>query len=75
MGLDLHLVAALEPLAEQVQVQLAHAGEHHLLGLGIVLQVDGAVLFGDLVERAGELGFVAAGLGRDGEADHRRRGT
>ena len=72
LDLDLDLVAALEPLAEQQQVQLAHAGEHHFLGLGVVLQVDGAVFLGDLVERAGELGFVAAGLGRDGQADHRR---
>ena len=36
-------------------------------------QVDRAVLLGDLVQRAGELGFVAAGLRRDGQADHRRR--
>ena len=53
-------------------MQLAHAGEHHFLGLGVVLEVDGAVLLGNLVERAGELRFVAAGLGRDGQADHRR---
>ena len=38
----------------------------------IVLEMDGAVFFGDLVEGAGELGFVAAGLRGDGQADHRR---
>ena len=35
---DFDLVAALEPLAEQQQVQLAHAGEDHLLGFRVVLQ-------------------------------------
>ena len=30
------------------------------------------VFFGDLVQGAGELGFVAAALGRDGQPDHRR---
>ena len=72
---DLDLVAPLEPLAQQLQVQLAHAGEHHLLGFLVVLDVNGAVLLGDLVQRAGEFRFVAAGLGRDGQADHRRRET
>ena len=34
-GFDFDLVAAFEPLADDLQVQLAHAGDHHLLGLGI----------------------------------------
>ena len=58
-----------------MQVQLAHAGEHHFLGFLVVLEVNGAIFLGDLVQRAGELRFVAAGLGRDGQADHRRRET
>ena len=70
---DLDLVAALEPFAEEHEMQLAHPGEDHLFGFRVVLQMNGRVFFGDLVECAGELGFVAAGLGRDGEADHRRR--
>ena len=76
---NLRLVVSTSTLSRRLsrsrismQVQLAHAGEHHLLGLGIVVEVDRAVFFGDLVQRAGELGFVAAGLGRDGQADHRR---
>ena len=35
LGFDLDLVAALEPLAEDLQVQLAHARGHHLLGLRV----------------------------------------
>ena len=55
------------------QVQLAHAGHHQLVGLRVAVQLDRAVLLDDLVQRAGELAFVAAALGRDGQADHRRR--
>ena len=54
------------------EMQFAHAGEHHLLGLGIVVEMDRGVFLGDLVKRAGKLGFVAASLGSDGETDHRR---
>ena len=70
---DFDLVAALEPLAKQLQVQLAHAGEHHLLGFLIVLEMNGSIFLRDLVQRAGKLRFVAARLRRDGQADHRRR--
>ena len=70
--LDLDMVAPLEPLLDQRQVQLAHAGEHHFLGLGVVVEVDRAVFFGDLVQCARELRLVAAALGRHGQADHRR---
>ena len=53
-------------------MQLAHAGDHHFLGLRVAVDAEGRVLLGDLVQGAGELGFVAAALGRDGQADHRR---
>ena len=62
LGLDLDLVAALEPLADDLQVQLAHAGDHHLLGLRV------AVAGGRwgpprqiLCKRAGELGLRRRG--------------
>ena len=63
VGVDLDLVAALEPLAEDLQVQLAHAGGHHFLGLRVAVDAEGGVLLADLVQRAGELGLVAAALG------------
>ncbi len=72
LGIDLHLVALREPFPDDGQVQLAHAGHHQLFGLRIAIEVDRAVFFDDLVQRAGELAFVAAALGRDGQADHRR---
>ena len=72
-GIHLDLVAAFEPLADDLQVQLAHAGGHHLLGLRVAVDAEGGVLLADLVERAGELAFVAAALGRHRQADHRGR--
>ena len=72
LGVDLHLVAPLEPFAEHLQVQLAHAGDHQLLGLRVAVQLERGVFLDDLVQRAGELAFVAAALGRHGQADHRR---
>ena len=71
-GFDLDLVAALEPLAEDLQVQFAHAGDDHFLGLRIEVAAEGGVFLADLLQRAGELAFVAAALGADGQADHRR---
>ena len=58
---------------KQLQVQLAHAGEHHLLGFLVVVEPNGSILLGNLVECAGKLGLVAASLRRDGQANHRRR--
>ena len=49
---NLHVVAALQPLLDERELQLAHSGEHHLLGFGIVLQMDRTVFLGDLVERS-----------------------
>ncbi len=72
LGFDFHLVAALEPLADDRQVQLAHAGHHQFLGLRIAVEAERRIFLDDLVQRTGELGLVAAALGRDGQADHRR---
>ena len=72
LGVDFHLVAPLEPLAEHQQVQLAHAVHHQLVRLRVAVQLHRAVFLDDLVQRARQLAFVAAALGRDGQADHRR---
>ena len=69
---DFHFVAALEPFAQNHQVQLAHAVHHQFFGLRVAVEVERGVFFDDLVQRAGKLGFVAAGLGHGGQADHRR---
>ena len=49
LGVDLDLVAAFEPLANHLQVQLAHAVHHQLVRLRVAVQLNGAVLFDDLV--------------------------
>ena len=58
LGLDFGLVAALEALAEQLQVQFAHAVGHHFLGLRIGVQAEG----GDLPIRlcAGAVAILAS---------------
>ena len=72
LGVDFQLVAAREPLADDRQVQFAHAGDHQFLGLRIAIEAERRVFLDDLVQRAGQLGFVAAALGRHRQADHRR---
>ena len=53
-------------------MQLAHAGGHHLLGLRDRDRCGRWRPPGRSCACAGELGLVAAALGRDGQADHRR---
>ena len=45
-------------------MQFAHAGHHQLLGLRVAIEAKGRVFFVDLVQGAGQLGFVAAALGQ-----------
>ena len=68
-GVDLDLVAALEPFLDDLQVQFTHPGDHRLLGLGVQIAAEGRILFDQLLQRAGELGLVTATLGGDGQAD------
>ncbi len=72
LGFDLHLVAPFEPLADNLQVQFAHAGDHEFLGLGIPIQMEGGIFLDDLGECPREFGFIAAALGRHRQSHHRR---
>ena len=73
-GVDFDLVAAFEPLADDLQVQFAHAGHDQLFGLRIAIEAERADLLRRILCNAPEsLRLVAAALGRNGQADHRRR--
>ena len=61
LGFDFDLVAPLEPLADDLQVQLAHAVHHQLLGLRVAMELKRAVFFDDLVQRTGELALRRRG--------------
>ena len=72
LGFDFQFVAPLQSFADDLQVQLAHARDHQFLGLRVAIEPEGRIFFDDLVQGAGQLRFVAAALGRDGQADHGR---
>ena len=65
--------APLEPRLDDVQVELTHAGDDQFLGLHVARGVKSVVLFRHLGQRAGDFLLVAARLGLDGQAEHRRR--
>ena len=48
VGVDVELVAVLEPVLDHVQVQLAHARDDQLVRLGVAAEGEGRVLVGDL---------------------------
>ena len=72
VGLDLEL--ATHAVHEDVEVELAHAGDDGLAGLLVVVDLEGRVLLGELLDRRAELLLVALGLGLDGDLDDRVRG-
>ena len=73
VGVDVELVAVLEPVLDHVEVQLAHARDDQLVRLGVAAEGEGRVLVGDLGQADGDLRLVLAGLRLDGAGDHRRR--
>ena len=73
VGDDFQIEASLEPMLHDVEVELAHADDDHLLGLGVADELEGRIFVGDLVQAAGDFLFVAAGLRFDGQAEHGRR--
>ena len=54
-------------------MELAHAGDDGLAGLLVVLDLEGRVLLGELLDRRAELLLVALGLRLDGHLDDRLR--
>src|SRR6478609_3244099 len=64
---------ALHPVDEDLQVELAHAGDDRLAGLLVGLDREGRVLVGEALDRRAELLLVALRLGLDRDLDHRGR--
>ena len=73
VGVDVELVAVLEPVLDHVEVQLAHPRDDQLVRLGVAAEGEGRVLVGDLGQADGDLRLVLAGLRLDGAGDHRGR--
>jgi hypothetical protein len=69
VGLDLEL--ALHAVHEDLEVELAHAGDDSLAGLRVAPDPEGRVLFLQLLQRGGQLVLVGLGLGLDGDVDDR----
>src|SRR5215204_6315383 len=61
---------AQEPVDDDLQVQLAHAGDDGLPGLLVAANGERGVLFGEPLERHGELFLVGLRLGLDGLPDN-----
>ena len=72
--LGVHVQAAIgEFLQDESKVQFADAVDDHFVGLPVGMPAERWILLGKLGELERELGFVAAGLGRDRQPVHRRR--
>jgi hypothetical protein len=69
VGLDLEL--ALHAVDDDVEVQLAHAGDLGLAGLLVGLHLEGRVLLGEALERDAHLLLVDLRLRLDGHLDDR----
>src|SRR5687768_1061169 len=64
---------ALHAVDEDLQVELAHAGDDRLTGLFVGLDREGGVLVGEALDRGAELLLVTLGLRLDRDLDHRGR--
>ncbi len=73
MRVHVELVTVLEPLLDDVEMQLAHAIDDEFMRLGVSTVGERGVLVGDLGQAGGDLGLVLAGLGLNGSGHHRGR--
>src|SRR6478735_2259199 len=64
---------ALHAVDQDLEVQLAHAGDDRLAGLFVGLDREGRVLIGEALDRGAQLLLVALRLGLDRDLDHRGR--
>ena len=64
-----HVELALQPVHQDVQVQLAHARDDGLTGLVVELHDERGVLVGELREAVAQLVLVGLGLRFDGDGD------
>ena len=69
--LDVEL--ALQPVDDDLEVQLAHAGDDHLAGLLVGLDAEGRILGHQLLQAHAELLLVGFGFRLDRERDDRLR--
>ena len=66
----LHLELAEQTVHDDLQMQLAHAGDDGLAGLLVGPGLEGGVLLGQLHQGNAHLLLTGLGLGLDGHADH-----
>ena len=71
--LHAHAVALRHALEQHAQVELAHAVQHGLIERGVMLEAHARIFRGELVKRVRQPLLIAAPLGLDGHAQHRRR--
>ena len=66
LQLHVHIEAALQLGNQNVHMDIAGGGEHHLTGLGVVDHGEGGIFFVQTNQTLSHLIFLAAGLGGDG---------
>ncbi len=71
VGFDLEL--ALHAVDDDLEVQLAHAGDDGLAGFLVGVHAERRVFLRQLLQRDAHLLLVGLGLGLDGHGDHRLR--
>ena len=71
LEVDLDLVALAQPSHDHLDVQLAHAGQQHLVGLRVARHAQHRVLLEQALQRGRDLVVVAARLGLDRERGRR----
>ena len=67
VGVDPELAG--EPVDEDLEMQLAHAGDDRLPGLGVGIDLEGRVFLGEALQRRGQLLLVDLGLRLDRQVD------
>ena len=68
VGFDLEL--SHHAVDDDLQVELTHAGDDGLIGLGVGLDLEGGVFLGQAAQSDAHLLLVGLGLGLDGHLDH-----
>ena len=71
--LDLNAELGLKLGADNVKLSIAHAGDDHLLGLSVVNNGEGPVLFAEPCEALSDLILLTLGLGSDSHSVARSR--
>ena len=72
MQYDIGAEFSMELLKGQIDVELPHAAEHHLLGFGIACEFKRGVFFDEFVKAQADLIDVCLGLGFNRERQDRQ---